>query len=119
WRLVAVGVLRRFFFQAEDGIRDFHVTGVQTCALPICMEYAKGKFSVVSGSSRLELDGEFYVNGDVPDPEEPISDDDPRTEEYTGDTEEYEVRDTLSFVFATTERKASSTSARPDSALPT
>src|SRR5690606_40863396 len=23
-------------FQAEDGIRDFHVTGVQTCALPIC-----------------------------------------------------------------------------------
>src|SRR5690606_39783467 len=28
-----------FFFQAEDGIRDFHVTGVQTCALPI---YEKG-----------------------------------------------------------------------------
>src|SRR5690606_39766972 len=27
---------RSFFFQAEDGIRDFHVTGVQTCALPIC-----------------------------------------------------------------------------------
>src|SRR5690606_41971349 len=24
-----------FFFQAEDGIRVFHVTGVQTCALPI------------------------------------------------------------------------------------
>src|SRR5690606_39825218 len=24
-----------FYFQAEDGIRDFHVTGVQTCALPI------------------------------------------------------------------------------------
>src|SRR5690606_40750340 len=24
-----------FFFQAEDGIRDFHVTGVQACALPI------------------------------------------------------------------------------------
>src|SRR5690606_39382015 len=22
---------------AEDGIRDFHVTGVQTCALPICL----------------------------------------------------------------------------------
>src|SRR5690606_39757255 len=29
-----------FFFQAEDGIRDFHVTGVQTCALPIS---AKGE----------------------------------------------------------------------------
>src|SRR5690606_39974468 len=27
-----------FFFQAEDGIRAFHVTGVQTCALPICRE---------------------------------------------------------------------------------
>src|SRR2546430_5241138 len=26
----------RFFFQAEDGIRDLTVTGVQTCALPIC-----------------------------------------------------------------------------------
>src|SRR5207253_4319338 len=26
---------RVFFFQAEDGIRDGHVTGVQTCALPI------------------------------------------------------------------------------------
>src|SRR5690606_40704514 len=26
-----------FFCQAEDGIRDFHVTGVQTCALPIYM----------------------------------------------------------------------------------
>src|SRR5438046_8819536 len=27
---------RVFFFQAEDGIRDWSVTGVQTCALPIC-----------------------------------------------------------------------------------
>src|SRR5690606_39309430 len=30
-----------FFFQAEDGIRDFHVTGVQTCALPIWTASAK------------------------------------------------------------------------------
>src|SRR5690606_39880181 len=29
-------------FQAEDGIRDFHVTGVQTCALPI-LEYYDAK----------------------------------------------------------------------------
>src|SRR5690606_40388131 len=29
-----------FFFQAEDGIRDFHVTGVQTCALPILFSLA-------------------------------------------------------------------------------
>src|SRR3712207_7487070 len=28
-----------FFFQAEDGIRDIGVTGVQTCALPISMGY--------------------------------------------------------------------------------
>src|SRR6266566_8419042 len=27
-----------FFFQAEDGIRDYKVTGVQTCALPILMK---------------------------------------------------------------------------------
>src|SRR5256885_2309102 len=33
-----------FFFQAEDGIRDYKVTGVQTCALPICI-----------GSSRAPL----------------------------------------------------------------
>ena len=29
-------LLSFFFFQAEDGIRDWSVTGVQTCALPIC-----------------------------------------------------------------------------------
>src|SRR5690606_27505046 len=28
-----------FFFQAEDGIRAFHVTGVQTCALPIFAQH--------------------------------------------------------------------------------
>src|SRR5258708_35734810 len=28
-----------FFFQAEDGIRDDLVTGVQTCALPILLDY--------------------------------------------------------------------------------
>src|SRR2546427_12916963 len=31
-----------FFFQAEDGIRDLTVTGVQTCALPICTQVQKG-----------------------------------------------------------------------------
>src|SRR5690606_6915870 len=31
-----------FFFQAEDGIRDFHVTGVQTCALPISYNKSSG-----------------------------------------------------------------------------
>src|SRR5205085_8919755 len=30
-----------FFFQAEDGIRDLTVTGVQTCALPIWIEWPR------------------------------------------------------------------------------
>src|SRR5690625_8038186 len=33
-----------FFFQAEDGIRDGHVTGVQTCALPISKSSFNGKY---------------------------------------------------------------------------
>src|SRR5256885_9646754 len=32
---IHVALLIVFFFQAEDGIRDYKVTGVQTCALPI------------------------------------------------------------------------------------
>src|SRR5256885_780688 len=32
-----------FFFQAEDGIRDYKVTGVQTCALPICADAARAR----------------------------------------------------------------------------
>src|SRR5215510_16076546 len=35
-----------FFFQAEDGIRDGHVTGVQTCALPIYTQAARYGFAV-------------------------------------------------------------------------
>src|SRR2546426_9325773 len=30
-----------FFFQAEDGIRDYKVTGVQTCALPISVAHPR------------------------------------------------------------------------------
>src|SRR5204863_1867409 len=32
---IALRFVLLFFFQAEDGIRDLYVTGVQTCALPI------------------------------------------------------------------------------------
>src|SRR5437016_9617230 len=42
-RLYAIGHVIAFFvffFQAEDGIRDWSVTGVQTCALPI---YVRGR----------------------------------------------------------------------------
>src|SRR5690606_13818545 len=34
------------FFQAEDGIRDFHVTGVQTCALPISSGQGAGSLPI-------------------------------------------------------------------------
>src|SRR5436309_6303154 len=41
-----------FFFQAEDGIRDFHVTGVQTCALPI-FAFGDAPFKGSTGSLKL------------------------------------------------------------------
>src|SRR5260221_295769 len=37
-------VFASFFFQAEDGIRDHCVTGVQTCALPICLDLLAYRF---------------------------------------------------------------------------
>src|SRR5690606_40389488 len=37
-------------FQAEDGIRVFHVTGVQTCALPICIH--KKRMRAVEGINK-------------------------------------------------------------------
>src|SRR3712207_7074579 len=40
-----------FFFQAEDGIRDIGVTGVQTCALPI--SWNGGTAVVGTGEARL------------------------------------------------------------------
>src|SRR3712207_5866990 len=52
-----------FFFQAEDGIRDIGVTGVQTCALPICilvLVLAGGK------GNRLELLTETRAKPAVP-----------------------------------------------------
>src|SRR5690606_5432896 len=42
-----------FFFQAEDGIRDFHVTGVQTCALPISGGSANALLRPAAGLSRM------------------------------------------------------------------
>src|ERR1039457_7330169 len=43
-------VLFFFFFQAEDGIRDYKVTGVQTCALPICHRVHRDGTGSVSSS---------------------------------------------------------------------
>src|SRR5438034_6062455 len=51
-----------FFFQAEDGIRDHCVTGVQTCALPIFSRSGlpKGVFNLVMG--RGSVVGEAFLN---------------------------------------------------------
>src|SRR6266481_1646921 len=47
-----------FFFQAEDGIRDGTVTGVQTCALPICV-------NVAARIEALAAPGEICVSASV------------------------------------------------------
>src|SRR5688572_30541762 len=49
-----------FFFQAEDGIRDLTVTGVQTCALPIL---AQGRFAdrLIVFARRYEREALFVV----------------------------------------------------------
>src|SRR5690625_5538290 len=44
-----------FFFQAEDGIRDGHVTGVQTCALPISDEKYKETIQHVTHAYKSEM----------------------------------------------------------------
>src|SRR6266702_7483479 len=50
-----------FFFQAEDGIRDGHVTGVQTCALPIFLGLAQ---SELHPASELRIENDNVVGGD-------------------------------------------------------
>ena len=62
-----------FFFQAEDGIRDVAVTGVQTCALPICL--MKNKFEI---GSRVYVD---TVDGELKGTVRKLLHDDARSEE--------------------------------------
>src|SRR3712207_7578133 len=53
-----------FFFQAEDGIRDIGVTGVQTCALPICALAALGMVVTavaLAGMTVLQPDSAYWV----------------------------------------------------------
>src|SRR2546426_10007869 len=53
-----------FFFQAEDGIRDYKVTGVQTCALPILSLAQPGEGFVLeatSGAATPARSAEFSV----------------------------------------------------------
>src|SRR2546430_6513493 len=56
----------RFFFQAEDGIRDLTVTGVQTCALPI---FGPGKPSSEQKHLVAERHGLQVVRGKIPVPD--------------------------------------------------
>src|SRR5205085_7261491 len=44
-----------FFFQAEDGIRDLTVTGVQTCALPICWPSGADRLTMTSAMAGFRL----------------------------------------------------------------
>src|SRR6266851_6178653 len=52
-----------FFFQAEDGIRDRDVTGVQTCALPICRKsgVARGGTTSIYSYSEASSSGRFSI----------------------------------------------------------
>src|SRR5256885_5519818 len=50
------GRLLCFFFQAEDGIRDYKVTGVQTCALPISPAITMRE-CVAAGAELYRVDG--------------------------------------------------------------
>src|SRR5260221_7936017 len=54
-----------FFFQAEDGIRDHCVTGVQTCALPISNLHFSGRSSTKSLLPSKESRGCFSIQRNV------------------------------------------------------
>src|SRR5215217_991591 len=54
-----------FFFQAEDGIRDIGVTGVQTCALPILANHSFGHEPWLHRYSRAELEVELAKTEDA------------------------------------------------------
>ena len=50
---VMIAIRSPFFFQAEDGIRDHCVTGVQTCALPILLRFIKPMHLINKQNTRL------------------------------------------------------------------
>src|SRR5690554_7330157 len=53
-----------FFFQAEDGIRDADVTGVQTCALPISKRFDRPvSQSDQMSDFKIDVDGNLFVTG--------------------------------------------------------
>src|SRR5437773_8591324 len=78
-----------FFFQAEDGIRDRDVTGVQTCALPICtakdmpsfyaaiheivgtLMYADNFYIALYDEDRQAINFPYFQDEADPDPPDP------------------------------------------------
>src|SRR5258706_14647308 len=56
-----------FFIQAEDGIRDWSVTGVQTCALPISLQQPVGDARRAAAAAR-DLRDAGRIRGDAEDP---------------------------------------------------
>src|SRR5690606_40082422 len=66
--MLCSGWMMFFFFQAEDGIRDFHVTGVQTCALPISEGQKGGEFYTPAPIVRLLTDVIEPYHGRILDP---------------------------------------------------
>ena len=57
---LCMSVIFFFFFQAEDGIRDLIVTGVQTCALPILVEDIRDVMAIEATS---QYRGHYHVLG--------------------------------------------------------
>src|SRR3712207_2937150 len=58
-----------FCFQAEDGIRDIGVTGVQTCALPILLEAIEGEIASVTADGAYDGEPVYQaIAGHQPDP---------------------------------------------------
>src|SRR2546430_7200848 len=59
-RIYCVGICVFFFFQAEDGIRDLTVTGVQTCALPISVTIPCAVAPLAAVNATLRLTSNKY-----------------------------------------------------------
>src|SRR5256886_11379256 len=89
-----------FFFQAEDGIRDLTVTGVQTCALPIYSQVvepgpppfltSEGIFLIYNGADDKFVYSTGWVLFDKTDPTKVLARADhpifwPRSEEHTSE----------------------------------
>src|SRR5699024_7220198 len=83
-----------FFFQAEDGIRDRNVTGVQTCALPICIVAAvkqgADKFNlphphIISESGRALTAHHAVLVADIIDQEPMVPDSAPALDSHAAD----------------------------------